>query len=55
MQTARKWTVQEVNAFGEWNDKRKNGQLGAPMHFKTVDDLVSWLNARIRLSGDSRI
>lgn len=44
MQTARKWTYQEVQGFAEWESARKEGKLGAPVKFETVDDLESWLH-----------
>jgi len=45
-QTVRKWTVEEVKAFSDWDKKRKSGQLGAPMRFNTVDELMKWLHAK---------
>lgn len=46
MQTTKKaWTKGEVDAFSEWDQKRGKGELGAPMHFNNVDELMNWLHA----------
>jgi len=45
-QTVRKWTQAEVQGFQEWDQKRKSGKLGSPMHFKTVRDLRVWLDSQ---------
>lgn len=37
------WTLEEVNAFAIWDKKRKNGELGVPMHFNNADELMAWL------------
>lgn len=44
-QTVRKWTLEEVTKFSEWDQKRKTGQLGSPMRFNTVEELKQWLHA----------
>lgn len=45
-QTERKWSVDEVHGFLEWDHKRKNDELGSPVRFKTVKDLRAWLNSQ---------
>ena len=42
--TTRKWTFEEVKGFSEWDKKRKEGKLGTPVRFETVDELESWLH-----------
>jgi len=44
METARKWTMTEVQGFAKWDADRKSGKLGTPMHFETVEELESWLH-----------
>ncbi len=44
MQTDLRWTMEEVQGFAKWDADRKSGKLGAPKHFKTVDELESWLH-----------
>ncbi|MEX0862693.1 hypothetical protein [Nitrosopumilus sp.] len=44
--TARKWTFDEVKGFSEWDQSRKEGKLGVPVKFDTVEKLESWLNAK---------
>ncbi len=44
MATTRKWTFSEVKGFSEWDKKRKDGKLGAPVRFETVNELESWLH-----------
>lgn len=39
------WTTKEVCDFLEWDYKRKNNELGSPLHFKTVPELVDWLES----------
>jgi len=43
--TVKKWTPKEVERFSEWDQKRKSGQLGTPMHFNNVKDLRAWLDS----------
>ena len=44
-QTARKWTVEEVKAFSEWDQKRKDNKLGSPVVFNSADGLMKWLRS----------
>lgn len=44
MAATRKWTFAEVQGFSEWDKQRKDGKLGAPVRFKSVDELESWLH-----------
>jgi len=46
MATTRKWTFEEVKGFSEWDKKRKDGSLGVPARFESVDKLESWLHAK---------
>lgn len=38
-----KWTVTEMSGFLKWDEKRKNGELGIPVCFATVNELERWL------------
>ena len=40
------WTEEEIKGFKEWDKKRKTGELGAPIIFKTVDELRKWLDSK---------
>ena len=44
-QTVRKWTVEEVKAFSDWDQKRKDGKLGSPVVFNNADELLKWLHS----------
>jgi len=44
MATTRKWTFTEVKGFSEWDKERKDGKLGVPVRFETVNELESWLH-----------
>lgn len=46
MAATRKWTFDEVKGFSEWDQARKDGKLGSPVRFDTVNELESWLNAK---------
>ena len=39
-----KWTLSEVIGFAKWDKERKNGKLGTPVRFQTVNELESWLH-----------
>ena len=41
----KEWTTQEVCNFLEWDYKRKNNQLGSPITFKSVPELLTWLES----------
>ncbi len=41
----KEWTTKEVHGFLEWDYKRKNKELGSPVHFKTVPELFAWLKS----------
>ena len=45
-QVSRKWTVDEVKGFSKWEQARNDDQLGAPVTFNTVDELMDWLHAK---------
>jgi len=44
-QTVRKWTVEEVKSFSEWDQNRKAGKLGSPVVFNSADELMKWLRS----------
>ena len=46
MMNQRQWTVQEVQGFLEWDQMRKNNELGSPMRFQNVKDLRAWLDSQ---------
>jgi len=40
------WTEEEKRGFLEWNRKRKTGELGTPIRFKSTDELRKWLKSQ---------
>jgi len=38
------WTEEEVKKFKEWDKKRKKGELGTPIVFKSAKELRKWLD-----------
>ena len=38
------WTLAEVVAFAKWDKERKEGKLGTPISFETVNELESYLH-----------
>ena len=44
MSTTLKWTLAEVVSFAKWDKERKEGKLGIPVRFETVNELESWLH-----------
>lgn len=38
------WTEEEIKGFKEWDKKRKKGELGAPIVFKSAKELRKWLD-----------
>jgi len=46
MKSVRKWTVEEVVAFSEWDKKRKDNKLGSPVVFNSADELMKWLRLK---------
>ena len=39
-------TVEEVTKFEVWDKKRKKGELGNPIVFKSVKELRKWLDSK---------